>query len=55
MFLMKKEWTKCEDSKFQITSDSIAYCPSGLYDPTKNIVLSYLHKANQTSKPTQND
>ena len=30
---------------FQITSDSIAYCPSGLYDPTKNIVLSYLHKA----------
>jgi len=30
---------------FQITSDSIAFCPSGLYDPTKNIVLSYLHKA----------
>ena len=30
---------------FQITSDSVAYCPSGLYDPTKNIVLSYLHKA----------
>ena len=30
---------------YQITSDSIAYCPSGLYDPTKNIVLSYLHKA----------
>jgi len=30
---------------YQITSDSIAYCPSGLYDPTRNIVLSYLHKA----------
>ena len=46
MFLMKKEWTKLlQAEQFQITSDSIAYCPSGLYDPTKNIVLSYLHKA----------
>ena len=26
-------------------ADAIAYCPSGLIDTSKNIVLSYLHKA----------
>ena len=29
----------------KITADAIANCPSGLYDPTKNMVLSYLQKA----------
>ena len=29
----------------QIATDAIAYCPSGLIDTSKNIVLSYLHKA----------
>ncbi len=29
----------------QIATDAIAYCPSGLIDTTKNIVMSYLHKA----------
>ena len=29
----------------KITSDAVAYCPSGLYDPSKNLVLSFLHKA----------
>jgi hypothetical protein len=29
----------------QIATDAISYCPSGLIDQTKNIVLSYLHKA----------
>jgi len=29
----------------KITADAIANCPSGLYDPSKNLVLSYLHKA----------
>ena len=29
----------------KITSDAIAHCPSGLFDPSKNMVLSYLHKA----------
>ena len=31
----------------KITADAIANCPSGLYDPSKNLVLSYLHKANK--------
>ena len=30
---------------FKITSDAIAFAASGLHDPTKNMVLSYLHKA----------
>ena len=29
----------------QISTDSIAYCPSGLIDQSHNLVLSYLHKA----------
>ena len=29
----------------QIATDAITYCPSGLIDTSKNIVLSYLHKA----------
>ena len=29
----------------KIAKDSIAYCPSGLVDQQKNLVLSYLHKA----------
>ena len=29
----------------KIAPDSIMYCPSGLVDQTKNMVLSYLHKA----------
>jgi len=29
----------------KITKDAIAYCPSGLVDQQKNLVLSYLHKA----------
>jgi hypothetical protein len=29
----------------KIAPDTIAYCPSGLIDQTKNMVLSYMHKA----------
>ena len=29
----------------RLTKDSIAYCPSGLIDAQKNLVLSHLHKA----------
>jgi len=29
----------------KITKDAIAYCPSGLVDQQKNLILSYLHKA----------
>ena len=29
----------------KITADAIANCPSGLFDPTKALVRSYLHKA----------
>ena len=29
----------------KIASDTIAFCPSGIIDQNKNIVLSYLHKA----------
>ena len=29
----------------KITSDAIANCPSGLFDPSKSLVRSYLHKA----------
>ena len=29
----------------KIAPDTIAYCPSGLVDQTKNMVLSYMHKA----------
>ena len=29
----------------RVAVDSIAYCPSGIIDQTKNLVLSYLHKA----------
>ena len=29
----------------KITADAIASCPSGLFDPTKALVLGYLHKA----------
>jgi hypothetical protein len=29
----------------KITADAIANCPSGLYDPSRNMVLSYLQKA----------
>ena len=32
-------------SSIKITSDAIAHCASGLFDPTKALVLSYLHKA----------
>ena len=32
-------------SGLKITKDAIAYCPSGLVDQQKNLVLSYLHKA----------
>ncbi len=32
-------------SALKITTDSIAFCPSGLVDQTKGSVLSYLHKA----------
>tara|TARA_Y100000593_G_C4315744_1_gene340784 strand:+ start:2570 stop:4156 length:1587 start_codon:yes stop_codon:yes gene_type:complete len=30
---------------FKITKDSIAFAPSGLHDPTRAMVMSYLHKA----------
>ena len=30
---------------FRITKDSIAFAPSGLHDPNRNMVISYLHKA----------
>ena len=30
---------------YKITKDAIAYCPSGLHDPSRNLVLSYLQKA----------
>ena len=29
----------------RVAVDSISYCPSGIIDQTKNLVLSYLHKA----------
>ena len=29
----------------KITADAVAHCPSGLFDPSKNMVLSYLQKA----------
>ena len=29
----------------KITADAIAHCPSGLFDPSKALVRSYLHKA----------
>ena len=29
----------------KITADAVAHCTSGLFDPTKALVLSYLHKA----------
>ena len=29
----------------KLTKDSVAYCPSGLHDPTRAMVMSYLHKA----------
>ena len=32
-------------SALKITTDSVAFCPSGLVDQTKGSVLSYLHKA----------
>jgi len=32
-------------NSIKITSDAIANCSSGLFDPTKALVLSYLHKA----------
>ena len=32
-------------SGLKIAKDAIAYCPSGLVDQQKNLVLSYLHKA----------
>ena len=32
-------------SAIKITADAIAMCASGLFDPTKALVLSYLHKA----------
>ena len=30
---------------FKITKDSVAFCPSGLHDPNRNMIISYLHKA----------
>ena len=32
-------------NSLRITADSIAFCPSGLYDSNKRTVLSWLHKA----------
>ena len=32
-------------ASIKITADAIAMCASGLFDPTKALVLSYLHKA----------
>ena len=32
-------------SAIKITADAISMCASGLFDPTKALVLSYLHKA----------
>ena len=32
-------------SAIKITADAIANCPSGLFDPSKALVLGYLHKA----------
>ena len=37
--------TATPQSALKITTDSIAFCPSGLVDQTKGSVLSYLHKA----------
>ena len=37
--------TNAVGGSLKITADAIANCPSGLFDPSKNMVLSYLHKA----------
>ena len=40
-----KTGTGAVGGSFKITADAIANCPSGLYSPEKNMVLSYLQKA----------
>ena len=43
---MKKVFqVKLQVAGIKIATDTIAFCPSGLIDQNKNMVLSYLHKA----------
>jgi hypothetical protein len=44
-YLYTEEAGQGTHSAMKITSDAIAYCPSGLFDPQKSIITSYLHKA----------
>ena len=37
--------TSAVGGTLKITADAIAHCPSGLFDPSKALVRSYLHKA----------
>ncbi len=41
----EKGVTNTTSGGIKIATDSIAYCPSGLIEQNKNMVLSYLHKA----------
>jgi len=41
----EKGVTNSTSGGIKIAPDTIAFCPSGLIDQTKNMVLSYLHKA----------
>ena len=45
MFNEKGVAGQTSGSGIKIAPDTIAFCPSGLIDQNKNIVLSYLHKA----------
>ena len=42
---MKKVLAGTTSGGIKIAPDTIAFCPSGLIDQNKNMVLSYLHKA----------
>ena len=39
----------------KMTPDSVSYVTSGLTDPSKKRVVSYLHKSNQTHQPVADD
>jgi len=41
----EKGMNQTQGGAMKITSDAIAFCPSGMFDPTRNLVLSFLHKA----------
>ena len=44
-YLYSEEAGTTQSAAMKITSDAIAYVPSGLFDPQKSLVHSYLHKA----------